>query len=208
MSQRIINGFTQYFSYTYLSGKFYGTPTTQVNEDFTDVNTQADLIGDSIQIDEEDEGVISAYRDGAFLHVGQGFEIIAPNVVRITPGLLDTETFEIKKLVGASGVVENIPVVPPTPGAGGYNQTINEASVYTDSSATPINAFAPVVVAGKTRITPEFTLNEGKVDVFINGFRVSVNDGVWTFADSDTIELNDNYSATRMKVDIIKQKVG
>ncbi len=208
MSQRIINGFPQYFSYTYLSGKFYGTPTTQVNEDFTDVNTQSDLIGDSIQIDEEDEGIILAYRDGAFLHVGQGFEIIAPNTVRITPGLLDTETFEIKKLVGASGVIENIPVVPPVPGSGGYNQTINEASVYTDSSATPINAFAPVVVSGKTRITPEFTLNEGKVDVFINGFRVSINDGVWSFADTDTIELNDNYSAIRMKVDIIKQKVG
>lgn len=208
MSQKIINGFPQYFSYTYLSGKFYGTPATQENEEFTEINTQSQLIGDSIEVTQEEESLVTVFRDGAFLHKDQGYQIVAPNIIRISPGLLDTETLEIKKLVGASGVVENITALPPVSGSGGYSQTIDEASVYTDNSTNPTNALAPTVVGGKTRITSEFTLNEGRVDVYINGFRSSINDGVWVFVNNNTIELNDNYSAVRMKVDIIKQKVG
>lgn len=207
MTQKVVNGFPQYFSYTYLAGKYFGTPLTQTGEEYTDVNLQSDLIGDSITVDHIEAPLLTIIRDGAFLHEDQGYEIIAANTIRIFPGLLENETVEFKKLVGASGVVEVIPTVPPVT-ATGYNQTITEATVYTDNSLSPVNAFAAIVLAGKTRISTQFPLNEGRVDVYINGTRSSKNDGVWVLADATTIEFNDNYSAVRMKVDIIKQKVG
>ena len=208
MTQKVFNGFPQYYAFTTQSGKFYGTPVTQADETFTDINLQSQLIGDSISILINEAPLLTVYRDGAFLHESQGFEIIAPNIVRISPGLLDTETVEFRKLIAASGVVEMIPAVPPVVGNEGYVHTINEATVYTDNSVAPINALPAVTLASKTRITAEFDLDEGRIDVYINGFRSSINDGVWILVDLNTIELQDDYSATKMKVDIIKQKVG
>ena len=208
MTQKVFNGFPQYYAFTTQSGKFYGTPVTQAFEESTDINLQSQLVGDSISITIDELPLLTVYRDGAYLHESQGFEVIAPNVVRISPGLLDTETVEFKKLIAASGVVEMIPPVPPVVDDSGYEHTIQEATAYTDNSVAAVNAFAPVTLAGKTRITTEFTLDEGRIDVYINGGRSSVNDGVWILADSNTIELQDDYSAVKMKVDIIKQKVG
>lgn len=208
MSQKIYNGFPQFFSFTYLSGKFYGNLLTQAEESFTDINIQSQLVGDAITIDQSDVNLLHVVRDGSFLHLDQGFEVIEPNVVRIWPGLLSTEVVEFKKLVGASGVVQNIPTVDPVNNPDGYSQTITEATVYTDMSKVAINAFEAILFEGKTRITPHFDLNDGRIDVYINSQRVSINDGVWSIVDPTTIELNDNYSAVRMKVDIIKQRVG
>lgn len=208
MTQKIFNGFPQYYAFTTQSGKFYGTPSTQINESHTDINLQSQLIGDSISISIEEIAFLSIYRDGAYLYESQGFDIIAPNIVRVSPGLLDTETVEFKKLIAASGVVEMIPSVPPVAGSEGYVHTINEATVYTDNSIAAVNALPAVTLTGKTRITAEFDLDEGRVDVYINGYRSSINDGSWIFADANTIEFQDDYSAVKMKVDIIKQKVG
>ena len=208
MSQKIISGFPQYFAYTYQSGKYYGTPVTQLNELFTDINTQTDLIGDSIEVSSEESNLITIVRDGSFLHESQGYEVIGSNIIRVIPGLLDTETVEVKKLIAVSGVLETIPVEPPSAGNSGYAQTISEATVYTDGSVPSVNALPAITIANKTRITTEFLLNGGRFDVYINGSRSSINDGTWVLADSNTIEFNDDYSAVRMKVDIIKQKVG
>jgi hypothetical protein len=208
MSQKIFNGFPQYFSYTYQTGKYFGTLATQVQESFTDVNLQSELIGDSITLEANETGVVSIVRDGAVLLEDQGWELIAPNIVRIFPGLLDSEVVEFKKLVGASGVIETIPVVPPAPGPGGYPQNVIEATVYTDAFKPAVNAFEAIVLSSKTRITAQFLLDEGRIDVYINNTRVSANDNIWTLVDNTTIELDDDYSATRMKVDIIRQKVG
>jgi hypothetical protein len=209
MTQKIVGGFPQYYALTHLVSKFYGDNTTQVNQDHTDIDLlNPPLGGDPITVTEVDINLLSVTRDGATLYVDQGFDIIAPNVLRLFPGLLNNETVEFRKLVGASGVIETIPSIPPTAGAGGYPQTIVEATVYTDNSIVAVNAFAPIVIVGKTRISTHFAINEGKLDVFINGSRVSVNDGIWSLVDSTTIELNDDYSAIKMKVDIVKQKVG
>jgi hypothetical protein len=208
MSQKIVNGFPQFYALTHLVSEFYGTALTQLSQDHTDVDLQAPQYGDQISVDVLDIGLLTVTRDGATLYLDQGFEIVAPNVLRVFPGLLDGETLQFKKLVGASGLIETIPTVPPVPGSGGYAQEILEATIYTDDSVAAINAFSPVLLAGKTRISTHFALNEGKIDVFLNGSRVSVNDGIWFFADSTTIELDDNYSTTKMKVDITRQKVG
>lgn len=208
MSQKIVNGFPQFYALTHLVSEFYGTALTQLNQNHTDVDLQAPHYGDQISADVLDVGLLTVTRDGATLYLDQGFEIVAPNILRVFPGLLDGETLQFKKLVGASGVVETIQTVPPVPGSGGYAQEILEATIYTDDSVAAINAFSPVILAGKTRISTHFALNEGKIDVFLNGSRVSVNDGIWFFADSTTIELDDNYSTTKMKVDITRQKVG
>lgn len=208
MTQKVVNGFPQYFSYTYLSGAFYGTPVTESVSSHTDINLQSDLQGDSIDILPEESGILSVFRDGVFLHESQGYEIIAPNVVRVFGGLLDTETVEFKKLVGASGVIEQIPVHDPVVSSAGHPHSISEATVYTDGSVAAVNGLEAVVINGKTRITAEFSLNEGRIDVYINGTRSSVNDNIWELVDSDTIELNEDYSSVKMKVDIIKQKVG
>jgi hypothetical protein len=208
MSQKVFNGFPQYFSYTYQTGKFFGTLATQVQESFTDVDLQSQLIGDSITLEADETGVLSIVRDGAVLLEDQGWELIAPNIVRIFPGLLENETLQFKKLVGTSGVIETIPTIPPVPGTGGYPQTLVEATVYTDAFKPAVNAFEAIVLSSKTRISTQFLLNEGRIDVYINNTRISVNDDIWTLVDNTTIELNDDYSATRMKVDIIRQKVG
>lgn len=208
MTQKVANGFPQFYAFTSQSGKFFGTPTTQALEAYTDINLQNQLVGDSISILAEELPLLTVFRDGSYLHESQGFELIAPNLVRVFPGLLDTETIEFKKLVAASGVITTIPEVPPTPDSNGYVQTIQEATIYTDNFIPAIHALPPIVLAGKTRITTEFLINTGRIDVHINGKRVSVNDGIWSIVDVNTIELNDDYSAVRMKVDIIKQKVG
>jgi hypothetical protein len=208
MTQKVFNGFPQYFSYTYQTGKFFGSAITQANEALTIINLQSDLIGDSITLDINDIGLITVIRDGAVLLEDQGFELVGPNTIAVWPGLLETEVLQIKKLVAASGIVEIIPVVPPVTGSGGYPQDIIEATVYTDNFKPAINAFPATLFAAKTRITTQFFLNEGRIDLYLNNTRVSINDGIWEIIDSTTIELNDDYSATRMKVDIIKQKVG
>lgn len=209
MSQKIVNGFPQFYSLTHLVSKFFGTGATQLSQDHTDIDLLNPPVGgDPITVTEDDIGLLSVTRDGATLYLDQGFEIIAPNTLRVFPGLLNGETVEFRKLVGASGVIETIPTVPPVPGSGGYAQEILEASAYTDDSTPAVNAFSPVLLAGRTRISTHFVINEGKIDVYLNGARVSVNDGVWSFVDSTTIELDDNYSTTRMKVDITRQKVG
>jgi hypothetical protein len=208
MTQKVVNGFPQYFAYTYLTGKFYGTPTTQSFMAYTDIDLQSQLVGDGIGISLEDSGLISIFRDGAFLHQSQGYDIVGSNVIRVFPGLLDTETIEVKKLTGASGVVSSIPVAPPVSGTSGYVQSMIEATVYTDNSIPSIRALPPIVFGGKTRITAEFLLNEGRVDVYINGYRSSSNDSTWTIINTNTIELSEDFSTVKMKVDIIKQKVG
>lgn len=208
MSQKVFNGFPQYFAYTYLTGKFHGNNLTQAQESHTDINLQSELVGDSILMESNELGLLTVIRDGATLLDDQGWELISPNTVRIWPGLLETETLQFKKLVGASGVIETISTVPPVAGTGGYPTQVVEATVYTDGFNTPINSFPAIVLAGKTRISTHFFLDEGRVDVYLNNTRVSINDGIWTIADNTTIELDDDYSATRMKVDIIRQKVG
>ena len=208
MTQKIINGFPQYFSYTYLSGKYFGTEITEANQDYTEINLETELIGDSIALDNTESHLVTIVRDGAVLLESHGYEITSNNVIKIFPGLLRNETIEIKKLVGASGVVENITVVPPIGGSAGQPQVINEATIYTDNSETPANALGAILLAGKTRLTTHFFLNEGRIDVYINGFRSSINDGIWTLVDTNTIELDDDYSTVKMKVDIVKQKVG
>ena len=208
MTQKIINGFPQFHEITHLSGSYFGTALDQTNQDHTDINLQSGLVGDSITITEQEAGILSVYRDGAYLHKDQGYDIIAPNIVRIFRGLLNGEEVEFKKLAGASGLVTIIPTVPPVLGSSGYDQTIEEATVYTDDSIPAINAYSPIVNAGRTRLSTHFNINAGKIDVYINGTRSSINDGVWTFVDSTTIELNDDYSSVKMKVDIIKQIVG
>lgn len=208
MSQKVFNGFPQYFSYTYQAGKFFGTLANQVQESFIDVNLQSELIGDSMTLEASETDVLTIVRDGIVILEDQGWELIAPNIVRIFPGLLSYEVLQFKKLVGASGVVESIPIIPPVPSSGGYPQTVTEATVYTDAFKPAINAFEAIVISSKTRITAQFFLDEGRIDVYINSTRVSANDGIWTLVDNATIELNDDYSATRMKVDIIRQKVG
>lgn len=208
MSQKIFNGFPQYFSYTYLVGKFFGNTTTQAQESHTDINLQNELVGDILTMENNEVGLLTVIRDGATLIDDQGWELISPNTIRIWPGLLSTETLQFKKLVGVSGIIEAIPSVPPTSNPSGYPTEIIEATVYTDNFKPSINAFSAITLAGKTRISTQFLLDEGRVDVYINSTRVSLNDGIWIMADNTTIELDDDYSATRMKVDIIRQKVG
>lgn len=208
MTQKIVNGFPQFHQITYLSGNYFGTATTQSLQDHTDINLQTDLIGDSITITTEEANILTVIRDGINLHKDQGYDVIAPNIVRIFKGLLNTEEVTFKKLVAASGVVTVIPTVPPVTGTNGYAQTVFEATVYTDDSIPAINAFSPLVNAGKTRLSTHFSIDAGKIDIYINGNRSSVNDGIWTLVDATTIELDDDYSSVKMKVDIIKQIVG
>lgn len=208
MTQKIVNGFPQFHEITYLTGSYIGTPSDQLVQTHKDINLQTDLVGDSISITQAEGGILSVIRDGAYLHKDQGYDIIAPNIVRLFQGLLAGEEVEFKKLAGASGVVTVIPTVPPVTSGDGYEQTISEATVYTDDSVPAVLAFSPTLNAGKTRISTQFPLNVGKVDVYINGTRSSINDGIWTLVDPTTIELNDDYSTVKMKVDIVKQIVG
>ena len=207
MTQKIINGFPQYFSYTYLNGKYYGTEITEANELHTDINLQFDLVGDSITVKEEEIELLTIMRDGSILLDNQGFQFIAENQIRVIPGLLENEVVQIKKFVGVSGAVETVQVLPPIQPQG-YPQLVQEATFYTDNSTLPVNGVAAVVYEGKTRLITSFVIDEGRTDVYINSSRVSVNDGIWSFIDSNTIELNDDYSSTRMKVDVVNQRVG
>ena len=208
MTQKVVNGFPQFHDFTYLTGSYIGTLADQSVQTHKDINLQTDLVGDSITITSDEGNILLVMRDGAYLHKDQGYDIIAPNIVRLFKGLLAGEEVEFKKLTGTSGVVTVIPTAPVASGTDGYTQTIIEATVYTNDSVPPIHAFSPIVNAGKTRISTQFQINVGKVDIYINGTRSSINDGVWTLVDPTTIELNDDYSTVKMKVDIVKQIVG
>jgi hypothetical protein len=210
MTQKIINGFPQFFSFTYLSGKYSGTSATESLESHTEIDLQHDLAGDSIRITEEDINLLTVVRDGAILLYDEGFEISGTNKIKIYPGLLENEVIQFKKFIGISGVVESpIDTFPPSEGLG-YDQLIQEATVYTDNSQPSINSSGVALdpEGQKTRINTSFSLSDGRVDVYINSSRVSVNDGIWSIFGDNTIELNDDYSETRMKVDIVKQRVG
>lgn len=206
--QSIVKGFPQFQDFTYLNSKYYGTTATQAVKTHTDVNVQSGTVGDPIQVDSDTVGLLTVVRDGAVLMVEEGFEIIAPNVLRLYPGLLATESVEFKFLTGVSGVLNYIPVAPPVPSADGYDQTVSEALVYTDNSQLPVGAFPPTLVAGKTRITTQFEIDAGRLDIYINGRRAGAHSGVWSIIDQNTIELNDNYSTVTMQVEIVKQIVG
>jgi hypothetical protein len=208
MTQKVVNGFLQFHHYTWLKSKFVGTLATQLANIKTDIDLVNDTTGDSITVDAQDVNLLRVVRDGASLIESQGYSIIAPNQVRLTPSLLQNETVEFYFFTAASGVIETIPVVPPTPGVEGYSQTLSEALVWTDGSSSEVGAFAPVVLGGKTQITTHFDIDAGRIDVYINGTRVGIHSGVWIVVDQDTIELDDDYSSTNMKVEIVKQIVG
>lgn len=208
MTQKISNGFPQYFDFTYLKSRFFGTIATQADQTKTDIDLVNDTVGDVIQVDNSTLNLLEVSRDGAHLHEDQGFELIAPNIIRVVPGLLDNETLEFSFFTGSSGVVTQIPVIDPAPGGDGIDQTFFEALAYTDNSSAPINAFNAFVILGKTRVTAQFTIDVGRVDVYLNGTRAGANSGLWTLVDPTTIELDDDYSTTKMKVEIVKQIVG
>lgn len=206
--QSIVNGFPQFQDFTYLKSKYYGTTATQAFKPHTDINVQSGTVGDSIQVDSDTVGLLTIVRDGAVLMVEEGFELIAPNVVRLYPGLLATESIEFKFLTGVSGVLNYIPVAPPVPSSDGYDQTVTEALVFTDNSELPVGAFPPTVVASKTRITTQFEIDAGRLDVYLNGRRAGAHSGLWSIIDQNTIELNDDYSTVKMQVEIVKHIVG
>ncbi|MDD3412408.1 MAG: hypothetical protein PHY47_00245 [Lachnospiraceae bacterium] len=208
MTQKIHKGFPQFHSFAWLRSKFYGTLATQSDQSKTDINLQSDTVGDSINIDSSNLSLLTVMRDGAFLHLDQGYELIAPNTIRVWPGLLNQETVEFMFFTGVNGIMEYIPEAPPAPSQDGYAQTIDEALVYTDNSETPVNAFAPILFGGKTRISTHFQIDNGKIDVYVNGGRVGIHSGVWSVLDANTIELDQDYSADKMKIEIVKQRIG
>lgn len=208
MTQKVVNGFPQYFDFIYLRSKFHGSAATQADQTKTDIDLVNDVIGDPITVDAQNLNLLQVQRDGAFLHPDQGFELIAPNQVRVTPGLLVGEVVEFLMFTGQSGVINQIPTIDPAPGPDGVDQTLREACVYTDGSQSEINAFPASLSGGVTRITTHFDTDIGRTDVYFNGIRVSENSGAWTRVDENTIDLNDDYSATKMKVEIVNNLVG
>ena len=208
MTQKIINGFPQYQDYTWKRAKFHGTSFTQIDRQKTDINLQLDVIGDPIQVNENTISLLHVYRDGVWLHPDQGFELIGENTIRISPGLLMSESIEFMFFTGASGVLNYIPVAPPVPSEDGYNQTVFEAIAFTNNEHPTVNAFAPTLINGKTRLTFHFPITQGRIDVYLNGTRAGQHSGLWTIIDDTTIELNDDYSAETMKVELVKQIVG
>lgn len=208
MTQKIVNGFPQFTSFSYLYSKFHGTAGTQVNQTKTDIDLVTDTVGDQIPLTEENIRLLSLVRDGATLILDQGFELIAENKIRVVPGLLQGEVLEFKFFTGVDGVLETIPVAPPVEGDQGYPQTTTESTVYTDGSGVEVNCFPAFNFDGRTRVTTHFDLNEGRVDVYLNGSRIGEVSGIWSFIDVNTIELNDDYLSTKMKVDVVKQIVG
>jgi hypothetical protein len=208
MSQKVVNGFLQSHNYTWLKSKFIGTLATQNSQIKTDIDLVNDTIGEAMTLVAADTNLLRVVRDGAVLIESQGYELTAPNQIRITPGILQSEVIEFSLFTGVSGVIETIPSLPPAPGGSGYDQQTYEALVWSDGSQIEVNAFAATVVVGKTRITTHFDIDEGRVDVFINGTRVGIHSGVWSVVDQDTIELDDDYSSTNMKIEIVKNIVG
>jgi hypothetical protein len=157
MTQKITNGFPQYFSFTYLNGKYDGTASTEAAEDYTDINLQSDLIGDSITATEDEIELLTVMRDGAILLDGQGFEFIGTNQIRITPGLLENETVQIKKFTGVSGLIETVPVMPPV-GSVGSSQTIQETDISQE-----------VDVSGLSKLMVDTSLADIQIAGFIGG---------------------------------------
>lgn len=208
MTQQVVNGFPQFHSFTWKRSKFHGNAGTQLDQTKTDIDIQSGTIGDSIQVDVDTLPLLTVQRDGAFLHPDQGYELVSANTIRVVPGLLDGETVEFLFFTGVSGVLDYIPVAPTVPGVDGYDQTLSEAIVFTDNSQLPINAYAPSLTLGKTRITTHFEIDAGRIDVYINGGRAGIHSGIWTFIDANTIELNDDFSSLATKVEIVKQIVG
>lgn len=213
MPVQVINGFPQYFEYGHLYARFYGNAITQASQQYTDVDLQTDTIGDVMTFDNPDVQLMTIIRDGATLLNDAGYEIIAPNVVRITPGLLDGEIVEFKKL-RAVAEIGNIPV-DPTPGAPiVVEKTQTNAVNWTDSSGANINSYPAFLNAGNTRIRTHFVFDPDEIEVYINGQFISesmlnsLSQPFWTVVDVDTIELDGDYSAMKTSVQIIKKTYG
>lgn len=205
--QKIINGFPQFFDYTYLKSIYSGTLATQVQKTHTDINTLTGCIGDKINLKESNIHLLTIIRDGAALIEDEGFELIAENLIRVTPGLLQDEVIELKLFTGIDGSVTSIQSIPPATPDVGYPQTVQEATVWTDNSQSSVNAYAPTVYAGRTRIKTHFDL-VGRIDIYVNSRRIGKNAGLWSQIDNNTIDLNDDYSTSNMLVEIVKQVVG
>lgn len=100
MAQQIINGFPQHFQTSYLKSKFTGTLATQTAQVQTDLNLIVDTTGDVINVDAPTLGLLQVSRDGALLIEGEGFTLLSPSNIRLTPGLLEGETVEFSFLKG------------------------------------------------------------------------------------------------------------
>lgn len=208
MTQRVLNGFPQYFDFIYLRSKYFGTPVTQADQTKTDIDLVNDTLGDTITVDAQNLPLLQVLRDGAFLHPDQGYELIAPNQIRVTPGLLAGEVLEFLMFTGQSGAIQVIPTVDPQPGPDGIDHTINEAVLFTDGSGTESAAFPATLASGLTRIVTFFDLDVGRTDVYFNGTRLSATAGQYTLVNSTTIDLDDDYSAVKGRVEIVNQRVG
>lgn len=213
MPVQVINGFPQYFEYGHQYSRFYGNAVTQAATAYTDIDLQSDTLGDVMTFDTPDVQLMTIVRDGATLLNDAGYEIIAPNVVRLTPGLIDGEIVEFKKL-RAIAEVGNIPV-DPTPGAPiVVEKTQTNAIAWTDSSGANINAYPAFLDSGKTRIRTQFVFDPDEIEVYINGQFISEamlnasNQPVWIIIDQDTIELDADYSAMKTSIQIIKKTYG
>lgn len=208
MTQRILNGFPQYFDFIYLRSKYFGNSITQADQTKTDIDLVNDTLGDVIVVDAQNLPLLQVLRDGAFLHPDQGFELIAPNQIRVTPGLLNGEVLEFMMFTGQSGAINVIPTVDPAPGPDGIDHTLNEAVLFTDGSGTETAAFPATLAGGVTRIVTFFDLDVGRTDVYFNGTRLSTASNQYTLVNSTTIDLDDDYSSVRGEVVIVNQRVG
>jgi len=103
--------------------------------------------------------------------------------------------------------------------AGDSGFTMAQAYCFTDGTGTEVNCLPPTVVGGKTRITLNFSyvpgLNtgtaNGQLEIFLNGQKIPrFIDGTLTpnasyvEVDSNTIDLDSDYSSFNIAVDIIK----
>lgn len=213
MPVQVINGFPQYFEYGHLYSRFYGNALTQASQQYTDIDLQSDTIGDAMTFNVPEVQLMTIIRDGATLLNDAGYEIISPNVVRLTPGLNDGEIVEFKKL-HAVAEIGNIPV-DPTPGAPiVVEKTQTNSICWTDASGANINAYPAFLESGKTRIRTQFVFDPEEIEVYINGQYISeamlnaLSQPVWIVIDQDTIELDGDYSAMTTSVQIIKKTYG
>jgi hypothetical protein len=96
---------------------------------------------------------------------------------------------------------------------------LNQAYCFTNSVGTPINCSNPTVVGGKTRITLTFSYPvavnsgtaNGAVKVLVNGQKIPrfvdstlTPDASYTESSANTIDLDSDYSALNMSVEIIR----
>lgn len=213
MPIQIINGFPQYFEFGHQYARFYGNALTQEFQDYTDIDLMTDTIGDPMSFEEADVQLMTITRDGATVLNDAGYDIIAQNVIRLTPGLLNGEIVEFKKL-RAVAEIGNIPV-DPTPGEPVLvEKTQTEAVCWTDSSGADINAYPAYLEGGKTAIKTHFVFDPEDIEIYINGQFISgamlneLNEPYWTVFSSDIILLDKDYSALKTNIQIIKKTYG